>query len=72
MAYSRDVVMVQTRIPRENHEELKKISLKNGISMNAVVNIAITQYLQSQDFKASIDKLDNVVNNVMKMQSKKR
>lgn len=72
MAYSRDVIMVQTRIPRENHEELKKLSLKNGVSMNAIVNIAITQYLQTLDFKSTIDKLDNIVNNTMKLQSKKK
>lgn len=72
MAYSRDVIMVQTRIPRKNHEELKKLSLKNGVSMNAIVNIALTQYLQTLDFKTAIDKLDNIVNNTMKLQSKKK
>ena len=63
MNSKKDLVMVQVRVPKKNHNELKKLSFELGLSMNGIVNFAISQYLQQRDLPNQIAELSKVVNN---------
>lgn len=70
MNSKKDLVMVQTRIPRKNHEQLKKMSVEYGISINAIVNFAVSQYLQVKDFVPTIKQVDSLLTRAEKLKTK--